>query len=210
MSFLLQEEHITQIRIKTFHQQIQLNRPETMIEVCRGTDTLGLLLFQVLGKLDNRHFATDSRHMQILVKRLRGTETARIRQTKINVLGRIETDIRTRTEDQMIDQIMFVETAADQKAPFLILPLVLQKQATDMNRLVHDTIIPQHLILQLVEVIFQATGKFRRHKQAFISRIGILRTGDNRHVRRMPVCIRITISPVITLPVRMLRRSIDV
>ena len=110
----------------------------------------------------------------------------------------------------MIDQIMFVETAADQKAPFLILPLVLQKQATDMNRLVHDTIIPQHLILQLVEVIFQATGKFRRHKQAFISRIGILRTGDNRHVRRMPVCIRITISPVITLPVRMLRRSIDV
>ena len=141
MSFLLQEEHITQIRIKTFHQQIQLNRPETMIEVCRGTDTLGLLLFQVLGKLDNRHFATDSRHMQILVKRLRGTETARIRQTKINVLGRIETDIRTRTEDQMIDQIMFVETAADQKAPFLILPLVLQKQATDMNRLVHDTII---------------------------------------------------------------------
>ena len=41
----------------------------------------------------------------------------------------------------MIDQIMFVETTADQKAPFLILPLVLQKQATDMNRLVHDTII---------------------------------------------------------------------
>ena len=148
--------------------------------------------------------------MQILVKRLRGTETARIRQTKINVLGRIETDIRTWTEDQMIDQIMFVKTAADQKAPFLILPLVLQKQATDMNRLVHDTIIPQHLILQLVEVIFQATGKFRRHKQAFISRIGILRTGDNRHVRRMPVSIKITVGSVITLPVRMLRGSIYV
>ena len=79
MPFFLQEEHIAQIRIKTFHQQVQLNRTETMIEICRGTDTLGLLLFQVLSKLDNRHFTTDGRHMQIFVKRLRSTETARIR-----------------------------------------------------------------------------------------------------------------------------------
>ena len=148
--------------------------------------------------------------MQILVKRLRSTETARIGQTQIDVLRRIEAYVRTRTEDQVIDQIMLVETAADQKAPFLILPFVLQEQTTDMDRLVHDAVISQHLVLQLVEVIFQPAGKLRRHEQAFICRIGILRAPDKCHIRRMPVSIQIPVSPVITLPVRMLRGSIYV
>ena len=69
--------------------------------------------------------------MQILVKSLRSTETTRIRQTQVG----------TRTEYRMVYQIMLVHPCTDQETPFLILPFVLQENATDMYSLLDRAVI---------------------------------------------------------------------
>ena len=79
--------------------------------------------------------------MQVLVKSLRGTETTRIRQTQIYIAGRIKTHIGTRTKYRMVYQIMLVHPCTDQETPFLILPFVLQENATDMYSLLDRAVI---------------------------------------------------------------------
>ena len=77
-----------------------------------------------------------------------------------------------------------------------------------MHCLLDRTVITQHLILQIIVVIFSTTGKFGRHKQAFIPFIRILSATYKSHIRRAAISIRILIGTVITASLRMLGRSI--
>ena len=102
--------------------------------------------------------------MHILIERLRGTETTGITSPDIDIFRRVKTDIRTRAEYYMIHHIMFIQTTANQEAPSLIFPLILQKCALDMHLLIRKAIIPDHLVFQMIETILQTGSQIRWHK----------------------------------------------
>ena len=112
--------------------------------------------------------------MQIFIKSLRCTETGRIAQTQVNILGRIETQVSTRAEYNMINQVMLIQTTAKQESPLIVLPFILQESATDIYFLIYRAVISPHIVFQLILVEFDSGSQVRRHKNTFSEAVDIL------------------------------------
>ena len=207
---LLQIKDIAEVGIETLDEKVGLHGAEAVVEVHRGTEALRFLFFQIGSQLDELHITPDSRHVQVFVESLRSPEAAGVREAEVNVFSRVETDVGTRTEYHMVDEVVLVEAAANQEAPAVILPLVLEEEAGDVNLLVHDAVVAHHLVFQAVVVIFQTSRKIGGHEEALIPGIGILGATDEGHVGGMAVGIGIHPSAVVTLAVGMLGRGIDI
>ena len=209
LSDVLENKHIRQLSIETFYQEVHLKSTEAVIHIRRSTETLRLLFFEILGALNHRHRSAHILNMQVFIKSLGGTESGRIAQTEVDVLCRIETQIGTGTEDDMVDQIMLVQTSAQQDTPLFIFPFVLEESATNIHRLPGIAIVSPHIILQIVPVIFQPGSQIGRHKEAFIETVHILGTADKGQVRRLSIGIQVLFTTVIAVAVRMLCRCIQ-
>ncbi len=71
---------------------------------------------------------------------------------------------------------MLVQSAAEQEAPLLVLPFILEVEATDICVLLEVTVVAKDNILQTVVVILRPEGQVRRHEEKFAERVNILRT----------------------------------
>ena len=107
---LSKSKHIVQVGIETFDQQVGLNRTKLMIQIGRKAKTVWTLLLQIVGQDSNQSLATYDTHMQVFIKSLRGTKSASIGKAQVHILGRIETKVGTRREDNMIHQVMLVQS----------------------------------------------------------------------------------------------------
>ena len=175
-----------------------------MIEVDGCAVTLRLLFRKILRPLYHGNLTTHGGDMHIFIERLRGTETARITGAYIDIFRRVEPYVSTRTEYHMIDHIMFIQAAADQEAPPGILPFILQESTFDMYLLVGETVVTNHFIFQMVEVIFQSGGQVRRHEEELIEAVGILGAGHPGHVGCLAIGVRVFPCAVIAVAVGIL------
>jgi len=96
-----------------------------VIHICGCTEALRFFLFQVLCTLDHRHCSTYIFDMHIFVKCLWGAEAGRIAQTQIDIIRRIETQVGTRAENNIIHHIVLIQTPANQNSPMFVFPFVL-------------------------------------------------------------------------------------
>ena len=103
--------------------------------------------------------------MQILVESLRRTESSGIGQSEVDVLRRVVAQVHSRTENHVVDKVMLVESAAEQEAPLLVLPFVLEVEAPDIGVLLEVAVVAQDNILQPVVVILRSEGEVGRHEQ---------------------------------------------
>ena len=145
-----------------------------MIHICGCTEALRFFLFQVLCTLDHRHCSTYIFDMHIFVKCLWGAEAGRIAQTQVYILGRVETQVSTRAEYNMINQVMLIQTTAKQESPMIVLPFILQESATDIYFLIYRAVISPHIVFQFILVEFDSGSQVRRHKNTFSEAVDIL------------------------------------
>ena len=147
-----------------------------MINICRSTQALWSFFFQIIGQFNHRHITAYILHMQILVESLRSTETGWVAETKIDIFRRIITQIGTRTEYHMVNQVMFIQTTANQKSPMFILPFILEEGTTDIHFLIYRTIISPHIVFQFILIEFYSGSQVSRHENTFSETIDILRS----------------------------------
>ena len=169
-------KNIRQLCIESFYQEVNLKRTKTMINICRSTQALWSFFFQIVRQFNHRHITAYILHVQIFVEGLRSTETGWVTETKIDILSRIITQIGTRTEYHMVNQIMLVQTTANKESPVLILPFILKKGTTDIHFLVYRTIISPHIIFQFILIEFYSGSQVGRHEDTFCETINILRS----------------------------------
>ena len=103
--------------------------------------------------------------MQVFVERLRSTETTCIRNAQVYILCRIEAEIGTRTEDDVVNQVVLVQSSTQEKAPLLVLPFVLEEEATYAHILLEVAVVAEDDILQAVEVVFCAKCQVGWHEE---------------------------------------------
>ena len=109
----------------------------------------------------------------------------------------------------MVDQIVLIQTSAQQNAPFLVFPFILQKSTTNIYRLLRITVVSPHIVLQVIPVILQSRSQVGRHEKAFTETVHILRTADKCQVRCLSIGVLVFFAAIITVAVRMLCRSIN-
>ena len=207
---LVQDEHVPQVGVEALGQEVHLHRAEAVVEIDGGAHTLGVLLLQIRRELDDGGLATDGGDVQILVEGLRGAEAAGVREAQVDVLGRVEAEVRPRAEDDMIHQVVLIQAPADEEAPLIVLPLVLGEHAPDVHRLRDDAVVAQHLVPQVVVAIFRPAGERGGHEEALVPIVRVLRPADEGHVGRMPVGVGVVPGAVVAVALRVLRRGIDV
>lgn len=97
--------------------------------------------------------------MQILVECLRSTESVSIGEAQVNVLGRVETQVGTWREDDVVHKVVLVQTASKEKAPLLVLSLVLEKETSDVHILLEVAAVAEDYILQSIMVVLSTDGE---------------------------------------------------
>ena len=145
--------------------------------------------------------------MQILIKGLRSTKTGSITQAEVNILRRIKTQIGTRTENDMIHQIMLIQTTSKKNPPLIILPFVLEKATVNIHRLFRLAVVSPHIVFQTVTVVFQSGSEIGRHKEATPETVHILCTPHGRKICGFAVGIQVLPTAIITVTVCIQSRS---
>ena len=97
--------------------------------------------------------------MQVFIECLRSTESASIGESQVDVLGRVETQIGTRREDDVIHQVVLVQSATQKETPLLVLPLVLEEEATDVHILLEVAVVAEDYIFQSIVVVLSTEGE---------------------------------------------------
>ena len=203
-----QGKHVRKVGIETFHQQVALPVAPAMVHIGREAQALRFLFLQVIGQFDHRHVSTHVGNVQVLVEGLRRTETERIAGTQVDVLGRIIAQVHTRAEYRMVQQVVLVQTAADEETPLVVFPFVLGEGTHDAHLLVRIPLVAPHVVLQIVLVVFQTGGQVGRHEEATVKMETVLCSGNPSQVGRRAVGIQVLSASVVAVPFDVLGRSI--
>ena len=173
---LREVEGIVQFGVERLGREVQLPAgAQAGVPVGRKTEAVRPLFVEVLCILDQDQITTGVVHVQVLVEDLRSAETGAIVGTQHQVGGGIETHVGARAHDGMVQQRMLVHAAADQEAPPLRLPLVLQVTRCGVHVLFEVVFAETALVLQIVVIVFHAHGELRGHEEQAGKVIGILR-----------------------------------
>lgn len=97
--------------------------------------------------------------MQVFVECLRSTESASIGESQVHILCRIKAQIGTRREDDVIHQVVLVQSATQKETPLLVLPLVLEEETSDAHILLEVAVVAEDYILQPVVVVLSTEGE---------------------------------------------------
>jgi len=74
----------------------------------------------------------------------------------------------------MVNQIMLIQTAANQESPMIIFPFVLKESTTDIHFLVYRAVVSPHVIFQFVLIELYSGSQVGRHEDAFAEAVDIL------------------------------------
>ena len=105
---------------------------------------------------------------------------------------------------------MLVEASADEEAPLLVFPLVLQEGALDVDRLVDEAVVADGLVLQVVVVVLQAGGQLGGHEEQAVEAVVVLRPGDGGQVCRPSVGVGVLLGAVVAVAADVLHGGVDV
>ena len=105
----------------------------------------------------------------------------------------------------MVNQVMLIQTTANQKSPMLILPFILKESTTDIHFLVYRTIISPHIIFQFILIEFYSGSQVGRHEDTFSETINILRSCHPVQVGGVSVSIQVLTATIIAVTIDMLR-----
>ena len=159
---ILQIKHILQRGIETFHQQIGLEMADLSTQIHRSTKTIGLFRLQTFGQADQYPFSTNGGNMEVFIISLWCTETCRPSQTALNGITRLVEHIDTRTENQVVDQVMFIQTETGQKGKVVHLPFILEESTGNTHLLFQISAISRHDVVHIVVRVFHTSGKGSR------------------------------------------------
>ena len=208
---VLEGEDVAQVGIEALDKEVHLDAVvETVVEVDRGAEAVRFLFREVVGQLDQGGLATDRGDVQVLVEGLWRAESARVAGADVDVFRRVEADVGPGAEDHVIDQVMLVEASADEEAPLLVFPLVLQEGALDVDRLVDEAVVADGLVLQVVVVVLQAGGQLGGHEEQAVEAVVVLRPGDGGQVCRPSVGVGVLLGAVVAVAADVLHGGVDV
>ena len=173
---LAEGKNVVEVGVKTFNQEVGLHRAKLAIEVGRDAETVGAFFLQIVGQDGDKSFAAHNAHVQVFIERLWRTESAGIGDAQVHFLRGIETQVGTRAEDDAIHKVMLVETAAEEEAPLLVFPFILEEEAADVDVLLEMTVVTENDVFQAIVVILRTKGEVGRHEEQMIEIVDILRS----------------------------------
>ena len=156
---LSESKHIVQVGIKALDQQVGLNRAKLMVEIGRKAEAVRTLLLQVVCQDRDQSLATHYAHMQVFIESLWRTESASVGEAQVNILCRVKAEVGTRREDDVVHLVVLVQSATQEEAPLLVLPLVLEEETAYAHILFEVAVVAEDNIFQAIKVILCAKGK---------------------------------------------------
>lgn len=84
---------------------------------------------------------------------------------------------------------MLICSAAQEQAPLLVLPLVLEEEATDVHVLLEIAVVTEDYVFQTVIVVLCTESQVGGHEEQFLKRVDVLRPCDVCEVVSVAVCL---------------------
>ena len=165
--------------VEAFNQKIGLDLAKLMVEVGRETEAIGALRLEMVGQDRDQSLATDYADMEVFVESLGGTEATRIGEAEVDVVRGIEAEVGTGREDGILDEVVLVEATAQQEAPLLVFPLILEVETANAHVLLEVAVVAEDDILEAFEIVLSAESEVGGHEEELVERTDILRT---RHI----------------------------
>ena len=106
----------------------------------------------------------------------------------------------------MVNQIVLIQTAANQESPMLVFPFILKESTTNIHSLVYCTVVAPHVVFQFILIEFYAGSQVGRHEDTFSEAINILRSCHPVQIGGISVSIRILSATIIAVTIDVLRR----
>ena len=107
----------------------------------------------------------------------------------------------------MIYHIMLIQTTAQKNTPLFVFPLVLQKTAINIHRLLGMAVVSPHVIFQMITVVLQSCREIGRHEKTTPEAIHVLCASHHSEIGGLAIGIRILSATVIAVPVGIGSRS---
>ena len=168
-----------QLGVEALDEQVCLDGvAEAVVEVGREAEAVGTLLAQSVGKYRHEPAAAHHAHVEVLVKCLWGTEAARVAQSQVDVLRRVEAHVDAGAEDEAVDEVVLVEPSAQEEAPLRGLPFVLEEEAADVCLLLQPVVIALDDVGQPVGVVLRAQRQVGGHEEQTGEGVDVLRAED--------------------------------
>ncbi len=147
--------------------------------------------------------------MQVLIIRLRSTETGRVSQACLKIICRLVEQVDAGTKNKLVNQVMLVQAGADQHGQCIHFPLILHESAGNADILLHVTMIAGHDIMQGVILIFQSAGKGGGSKETVVHIAHIHATDNPSQVFRLAVGIHVLLGTIVTITVGVLDGGVN-
>ena len=173
-------EDMVECGVEAFDEQVGLHAAEGAVEVDRGAEAVRTLLAQVGGELRDHAFAAHEGDVQVFVEGLRCAEAAGVVQPQVDLFGGVVAQVDARREDHVVDHVVVIEPAAEQKTPFAGLPLVLDHAAEDVYLLIRAHVVADRHVVDVVVAVLHAERQFGGEKQQPFEPLQELRAADDR------------------------------
>ena len=201
---IFEHKDMAQVCIETFHQNVCLPVPQMGSPVYRTAVTVGTLFTQIVGQFDLDTLTAYCRYVQVLIVCLRSTETGRISQACLKIICRLVEQVDARTENKLVNQVVLVQTGADQHGQYIHFPLILHESTGNADILLHVTMIAGHNVMQGVVLIFQSAGEGSGSKETVVHIAYIHATGNPSQVFRLAVGIHVLLGTIVTVAIGVL------
>ena len=161
-----------------------------MVQVGREAEAVGAFLLQVVCQDGHQSFAADNAYVHVFVESLRRAESAGVCEAQVHVLRGVVAQVGTRTEDDVVYEIVLVEASSQQEAPLAVLPLVLEEEAAYVDMLLEAAVVAYYHVLHAVVVILCAEREVGGHEEQLVEVVHILRSGYVGEVVRSAVSLQ--------------------
>ena len=205
-----QGEYIVETRVEALDEQVRLHASEVMVEVGREAHAVRPLLFQVVGQPDPDPFSAHDGDVQVLVEGLRSPVAGGIAHPEVHRLRGVEAHVDPRAENHMVDQIVLVQTPAEQQRPLPGFPLVLEIAAHDVHLLVGVDGVTDRAVVEIVVAVLGAERQFRGHEEQPLEGVHVLQARRHDEIPGRTVGPQILLAAVIAFAGRVLERGVDV
>ena len=202
-------EYVVELSEKAFEREAGLPAAEPFGEVGGEACAVGGLLTQRWVEFDERHVAAGRANVEVLLVDLRCAVAHGIACAEDYLLnGRVAQACAGRA-DGVFQQVMLFETCADEYAPHLVLPFVLEVSAIEMHLLADVAAVAEYLVAECVIAVLHSCREVGGEKEEMVHRVAVLRTGHDGQVVRLAVGIWVAPCAVVAVACDVLSRGVD-
>ena len=109
--------------------------------------------------MDEHSFPTHGGDMKVFIVGLWGTEACGPGKATLEGFARLIQEVDTRTEDEVFNQVVFVQAESGQQGEVVHLPFVLEEGTGYLYFLAQVASVAGHLVVHLVMLVLQTGGE---------------------------------------------------